>query len=39
MWQGVNFTYFVYKNIDPEKLKKHISYIYPTISNIKPYNI
>jgi len=37
-WQGVFFTYLHYKDVDPESFRKHITYIFPTITNIRPYS-
>lgn len=37
MWQGVFFTYLHYKDISPNLFKKHITYIFPTISDIQKY--
>ncbi len=36
-WQGVFFTYLHYKDVEPEPFRKHITYIFPTITNIQPY--
>lgn len=38
IWQGEFFTYLHYKDINPESFMKHITYIFPTITNIQSYN-
>lgn len=37
MWQGVFFVYLHYKHISANSFKKHITYIFPTISDIQKY--
>ena len=36
-WQGEFFTYLNTKTINSESFMKHITYIFPTITNIQPY--